>query len=127
MSFEIVKPHKFKPQTFRPGRARLWKSGLVVVHPEDLQKAGIDGPAILMVDNAAPRVALRKPADGEDDIAIRPRKDKAAARAGGVLYSARAALRQAGWETGTDARYHGTKQVVNRDDGFLIIILDGDE
>lgn len=95
------------------------------MHCDTVAEVGIDGSAVLLVDKATQRIALRAPQDGEADLAIQQRTDKTAAKAGGVAYLVRAALQRGGWGVGKAARYYGLKTVVTRDDDMLIVLLEG--
>ena len=125
MPFEIVDPRHPSPQSLGLNCARLRKSGVLVLHRDTIEKAGIDGSAVLLMDKPTQRLALRAPQDDETDLSIRPRAEKWAAKAGGVAYSVRAALTRGGWGVGKSARYHGNKVVVIRDDGMLVVLLEG--
>ena len=125
MPFEIVDPRRSIRQTIGPDRAKLRKSGTLVLHCDTVAGAGINGSAVLLVDRATQRVALRAPQDGEADLVIQQRADKAAAKVGGVAYLVRAALQRGGWGVGKAAKYYGLKTVVTRDDGMLVVILEG--
>lgn len=125
MPFEIVDPRRPIRQTIGPNRAKLRKSGTLVLHRDTLAAAGINGSAVLLVDKSTQRLALRAPQDGEVDLAIEQRTDKGAARTDGVAYQVRAALHRGGWGVGKAARYHGLKTVVVRDDGMVVVLLEG--
>jgi len=123
--FEIVDPRHPSPQSLGLNCARLRKSGVLVLHRDTVEKAGVNGSAVLLLDKSTQRLALRAPREEEADLCIRPRVEKWAAKAGGVAYSVRAALTRGGWGIGKTARYHGNKTVVIRDDGMLVVLLEG--
>lgn len=127
LPFEICPPRRSTKQALAENTAKLRRSGVLVVHRDTLHLVGVDGQAVVLVDKATRRLALRKPADGEGKLAIKPRADKTAEKAGAVAFAVGFALKQQSWATGKSARFHGFKRVVCRNDGLAIVLLEGEK
>lgn len=127
MPFEIAVPGHHRVKLLEPKRGLLWRGGLLVLHKEDVDAAKLGDGAVVLVDKATQRLALRPPADDEAMVTVRPRKDKAAEKAGGIAFYCGHGLKRGGWVIGKGATFHGPKQLVHRDDGLLLVLLEDGE
>ena len=128
MGFEVVNPRAFKlVRGPTDNRAILFKRGDLLLSPEVLAKAGIDGSAVVLVDKGTAQLALRSPKENEGGVTIRCRATKGAEKLQAVNFNIGFALRRYGWGTGKLARFHGPKPVVIRDgeEKLVVVLLEG--
>lgn len=71
MSFKVLEKRAFFSDPIPEGFVSIDKGGTARFHTEDLELVGIDGAAIVLVDETTLRIALRKPREGEEARAYR--------------------------------------------------------
>ena len=71
MSFKMLEKRSFSTDPIPEGFMSIDKGGTARFHTDDLELAGIDDTAIVLVDESTLRIALRKPRDGEEARAYR--------------------------------------------------------
>lgn len=65
MTLEAYAPRAGMPAPIRPGTAGIDRKGNLTLHQTDLERAGIGDRAVVLIDAAAMRLALRRPAADE--------------------------------------------------------------
>lgn len=125
MSFEVVQPNTAGSSSLTPTSARLRRDGLLVVRREALDKVNIQDHFVLLVDKATRRLAVRRVhRDDAPNIRLKVRTDKPAKARGCAILRVAAAFKAAGWPMGKACKLHGVKDLVKRDDGLLIVLLE---
>jgi hypothetical protein len=137
MAWKICDPRASCCLPLAENEARVRADGYITFNPAALQKVGIDGLAVVLVDSESGRVGLR--ALGEDEpermaMTVRPANKKAAAAGepSDQMVRCHLAFKMARWEITKKSKHAGLKKcyvrAASRDGGpgmLIVNILDG--